>query len=149
MEDKIFANAELVRTIARGKLDVVVQYDEDGVRWLDAYIEGQRQRGDEEVKRRLPSTLGSFLGECIRHTYGGQWIQDPQHGWMVRINEKLSVFPFDKVAKQLANGEGDSALGLFTAIASLLAGAPPRVKTVAAEAPRRPWWKFWKALKVL
>ena len=43
---------ELVRTIAREKLNVEVQFDEGGVRWLDAYINSQRQQADEGLKQR-------------------------------------------------------------------------------------------------
>lgn len=137
MESQIRANAELVRKIARDSLDVDVEYDEAGVRWLDGYINRQRENGEEDVKNRLPSTLGSFLGECIRATYGGQWIEDPGMGWAVKISEALTVAPFNKVRKQLSNAEGDSVLAFFKTIPALLHGKP---KPDAA--PKRPWWKF-------
>jgi hypothetical protein len=137
MESHIRSNAELVRSVARDTLGVSVDYDEAGVRWLDQYIDGQRQAASQELKERLPSTLGSYLGECVRLTYGGEWVQDPEQGWSVKINEKLSVYPFNKVRKQLANAEGESVLGFFTAIAALRDGRPAPV------APRRPWWRFW------
>jgi len=124
MESQIRSNAELVRSIAREKLDVEVDYDEAGVRWLDQYINGQREAATQELKDRLPSTLGSYLGECIRLTYGGQWVQDPEFGWAVKINEKLSVFPFSKVRKQLASPDGESVLGFFKTIPALLGGRP-------------------------
>jgi len=144
MEHHILANADLVRSIARDSLHVLVEYDETGVRWLETYIDGQRQSASEEVKSNLPSALGSFLGECIRHTFGGQWVQVPEQGWMIKINDRLSVFPFNKVEKQLANEDGESVLGLFTAIPSLLAGIPTD-QSVLAPTPEkaRPWWKFW------
>jgi len=137
MESHIRSNAELVRSVAREELGVSVDYDEAGVRWLDQYIDGQREAASQELKERLPSTLGSSLGECVRLTYGGQWVQDPEQGWSVKINEKLSVYPFNKVRKQLANAHGESVLPFFTAIAALLDGRPAPV------APRRPWWRFW------
>jgi hypothetical protein len=146
MEDKIIANAELVRRVAREQLDVLLQYDVDGVQWLDGYINRQRQHGNEAVIRTLPSTLGAFLGECIRHVYGGRWVEDSERRWMVKVNEKLSVYPFSKVEKQLLNGEGDSVFGLFTAIQALLHDAsvgeavtPSCTKAVE----KRHWWKFW------
>ena len=139
MEAQIRANAELVRTVARESLDVDVEYDEAGVRWLDGYIDRQREGNDDQsVKDRLPSRLGSFLGECVRATYGGQWIEDPEMGWAVKINETLTVSPFNKVRKQLANAEGDSVLAFFKAIPALLQG-----KSKRDAAPKRPWWKFW------
>src|SRR2546430_7324552 len=74
MESKIRANAELLRTVARENLGVDAEYDEAGVRWLDQYINGQREAATPEVKERLPNTLGAYLGECIRLTHGGDWI---------------------------------------------------------------------------
>jgi hypothetical protein len=144
MRANIIANAELVRKTARDQLGVEVGFDAAGVRWLDGFINRQRLTLTEAVKAKVPNTLGSFLGECIRHTYGGEW-QQHDAGWVVKINERLSVFPFNKVQKQLANEDGDSVLGLFTAIPSLLAGVP-QVKPATARTSqerKHPWWKFW------
>jgi hypothetical protein len=136
MEAQIRSNAELVRSVAKKSLGVDAGYDEDGVRWLDQYIEGQRDAATEELKDRLPNTLGAYLGECIRNTYGGEWIQD-EMGWGLRINEKLTVYPFSKVSKQLSNPEGDSVLALFMTIPALL----QRTSKPTAAA-KKPWWKF-------
>ena len=124
MESQIQANAELVRRVARDSLGVAIDYDEAGVRRLDQYINGQRKAASQELKERLPSTLGSYLGECIRLTYGGQWVQDLEIGWAVKIDETLSVYPFSKVRKQLANPEGNSVLSFFSAIPALMKGVP-------------------------
>jgi len=136
MEEQIRSNAELVRTVARESLGVDARFDEDGVRWLDQYIDGQRENAAPEVKDQLPNTLGAFLGECIRQTFGGQWIQD-EMGWAVRLNEKLTLYPFNKVKKQLANPEGDSVLSLFTTIPALL-----QRTSKSTAAAKKPWWKF-------
>lgn len=146
MENHILANAELVRKVAHEQLGTPVQYDEAGVRWLDGYIDVLRGSASEETKAKLPSTLGSFLGECIRQTHNGRWVQDPEHGWMVKINESVSVYPFNKVGKQLANEDGDSVLGLFTAIAPMLLHVASTQKAGAgtdAKTGSQPWWKFW------
>jgi hypothetical protein len=136
MESQIRSNAELVRTVAQESLGVDAGYDEDGVRWLDQYINGQRESATQELKDRLPNTLGAYLGECIRNTYGGEWVQD-EMGWGMRINEKLTVYPFSKVRKQLSNPEGDSVLALFMTIPALL----QRTSKPTAVA-KKPWWKF-------
>jgi hypothetical protein len=144
MESQIRANAELVRTVARESLDTQIEYDEAGVRWLDQYIDNQREAGEPDVKERLPSTLGSYLGECIRLTYGGRWLWNEEGGWAVRINEKLSVYPFNKVRKQLGSAEGESVLSFFKTIPALLQGIPRRPGTRGeTAASKRPWWKFW------
>jgi hypothetical protein len=113
MEDHIRENAEIVRRAAMENMNAEVAYDHEGVRWLDGYIDRLRSSATEDVKAKLPNTLGSYLGECIRRTYGGRWIQHPEYGWSVWFNDDFSVFPFNKVQKQLANSEGDSVLGLF------------------------------------
>jgi len=145
MENLILANAELVRKVAHEQLGAPVQYDEDAVRWLDGYIDVLRDSASEEVKAKLPNTLGSFLGECIRQAYGGQWVKDPEDGWMVRITEDLSAHPFNKVAKHLASEDGESVLGFFTAIPPLLLFASNQKEGAGAigKTGHRPWWKFW------
>jgi hypothetical protein len=121
MEQQILANAELVRTVARELLAIAVGFEEAGVRWLDRYIDGLRAGANESTKEKLPSTLGSYLGECIRRSFGGTWIEDKEYGWAVKINQQVTVLPFSKVRKQLSsNAEGESVLGLYTSISALL-----------------------------
>lgn len=114
-----------------------------GVRWLDEYINRQRDAAAPNVKERLPSTLGTFRGECVRQSFGGEWLQDPEVGWAVRINEKLTVYPFNKVRKQLSNAEGDSVLSFFSTIPALMQGKPTRPCQPREDASKRPWWKVW------
>jgi hypothetical protein len=150
MEDRIKANAELVRRVALENMNVEVSYDLDGVRWLEGFINKQRSEATDEVKRKLSSTLGAYLGECIRQTYGGDWVQDPERGWSVRI-EGINVFPFNKVQKQLAAGEddGESVMGLFTAVAAILANSgkpaalPRDLPSEDIPSSKKTWWKFW------
>jgi len=144
MKEKILANAELVRSVAQEELDIDASYDEAGVRWLDQYIERQRDAASESTKERLPNTLGAYLGECIRQSFGGEWIEDQEGGWAVQITPRLSVFPFNKVRKQLAQAQGDSVLGLYTSIPALLRrpDAAPQASAAAASG-QRPWWKLW------
>ena len=135
MEDKLLANAELVRTVAKEQLGVDVACDEAGVRWLDGYINRQHESASDELKDQLVNTLGSFLGECIRHTYGGQWASDPQSGsWCIQFSAGNAAYPFSKVRKQLQNGADDSVLPFFTAMPALF----PTAKSAS-----KPWWKFW------
>ena len=58
-------------------------------------------------------------------------------GWGVRMNEKLTVYPFSKVSKQLSNPEGDSVLALFMTIPALL-----QRTSKSTAAAKKPWWKF-------
>src|SRR5689334_20506286 len=122
MREKILANAELVRTVVHEQLGIEVGFDQAGVRWLDGYIEGQRDAASASTKERLPGTLGSYLGECIRQSFGGDWVEDQEQGWAVQVTPRLTVYPFNKVRKQLANAQGDSVLGLYTSLPALLKG---------------------------
>ena len=102
MQKKIFANAELVRQVAKDQLAVTVNYDEAGVRWLNQFIDGQRAGASEAVRDNLVHTLGSFLGECIRQTHGGQWAAAPDSAfWLIRFSDGTSAYPFNLVRKQL------------------------------------------------
>jgi hypothetical protein len=115
MEERLRANARLVFSIATEKLGVAIGYDETGVRWLDGYIQRQHQSGNAADHAGLISTLGSFLGECIIHSFGGSWALVDE-SWGVRFDSENVVFPFAKVAKQLDRGSEDSVLSFFSII---------------------------------
>src|SRR5437773_5184459 len=70
----IRANAELVIAMAN-KRGHEVGYDEEGVRWLDGFIQRQHEQGDRGHFDGLISTLGSYLGECMVHAIGGESAQ--------------------------------------------------------------------------
>lgn len=143
MEAAIRTNAELFRRVAMEHMSVDLNYDLEGVRWLDGFIDRQRDGASDNSKAKLPNTAGSYLGECIRRTFGGKWVQHPEYGWSVQITDSLSAYPFNKVHKQLVNPEGDSVLGLFTAIGPLMSAQKRETKKKAVIAQERPWWKFW------
>jgi hypothetical protein len=111
----IRANAAMVVAIARDQLGQELSFDEQAVRWLDGYIQRQHEAGDPTSRDGLVNTLGSFLGECIIRSFGGEWAY-VDGSWCVRFDAKNAVFPFAKVAKQLENGSADSVLSFFTII---------------------------------
>lgn len=173
LESHIRANAELVRLVAREQLHTQVGYDADGVRWLEGYIDRQRASARPELRQSLPSTLGAYLGECIRQVHGGQWFEDTDSGeWGIWIANRTTVYPFAKVRAQLAGAAGESVLALFVTIGSLpvqapsvavsdaddageTGGAADHVVEAAPEATAaealssaagpaaRSWWRFW------
>jgi len=118
----IRANAELViRTFAK-ETEFKFGYNEESVKWLDAYIEiiRQSERTDEEFKQ-LVSNLGSFLGETIIKAFGGVWTRD-QRGWAVRWDEFNLAYPFLKVAKQLQVGQTESIYSFYAVTGALRRG---------------------------
>ncbi|MBS0204773.1 MAG: hypothetical protein JSS49_17850 [Planctomycetes bacterium] len=82
---------------------------------LDGFVTRQHEQGDPNNVKGLANTLGSFFGECIVQTYGGEWSED-ENGWCVQFNEKNAVYPFAKTAKHLRNGPEDSVLSMFDTI---------------------------------
>ena len=142
MESSFKANAELVRRTASQNLGVDAGYDEAGVRWLDDFLNQQRQHGAVESKEKLPQTLGSYFGECIIATYSGRWLFDKDlQSWSINFSEGNSVYPFAKVRKQLESGDGESVLSLFTSI-PLVFGLE-RTLLSESKAHKRAWWRFW------
>ena len=115
MVEKIRANAEFVIATAEEQLDEEVGYDEYGVQWLDGYIQRQHEHGDPKIREGLVSTLGSYLGECIIQSFGGEWA-NLDGRWGVRFDARNAAFPFAKVKKHLENGAGDSVLSFFKTI---------------------------------
>lgn len=121
MIDKIKQNAQLVIQIAESQLNTRIGFDCEGVEWLDGYIQRQHEFGNPENHEALANTLGSFFGECIINTYGGDWTHT-EYGWGIGFDNGNAAFPFAKVAKQLENGANDSVLGMFNSIPVLFAG---------------------------
>jgi TPR repeat protein len=104
--------AEKMRDIFQKELQVELDYDEESLRWLDGYIERIRPRHKES--ERVIGSIGSFLGECIIRNLGGQWARYDGMS-CVAFDDRNAAFPYNKVAKQFANGaeKGDSILGFY------------------------------------
>lgn len=104
-------------------------YNRESVQWIEAFIERQRVRPEvkAEGQARMVQVLGSFLGECIIHTFGGEW-REEEGNWGVFFDSSNAVFPFSKVGKQFDNGveSGDSILSFFDAIAVVILKKPER-----------------------
>ena len=115
MIDQIRHNADLVRSVAHDQLSVDVDFDRAAVEWLDGFVNRQHEQGDPNNVNNLVNTLGAFFGECILHTYGGEWFQDDS-GWCVRFDAKNAAYPFAKLKKHLLNGAEDSVLSMFDII---------------------------------
>lgn len=114
MNQDIREQAELFREMARTGLSAVLAYDREGVQWLDGYIFRNRQALKENSK--FQECAGCFFGECLRETYGGEWVSHADYGWGVKYECGVYSFPFNKILKHIANEDGDSILGMFDAI---------------------------------
>ena len=113
--ERIKANATLVVDTFAKNNDVELDYDENSIEWLDGYIERNRENWDEEMSERLSSVLGSFLGECIRRNFGGEWMVT-ENGLGIAFDGGNVAFPFNKIRKHMQNGSDDSIAGFYRTI---------------------------------
>lgn len=111
----IRGNAGLVIQIASEQLGVEVGLDDAGVKWLDGYIQRQREHGNPENHQGLIGTLGSYLGECIISQFGGAWSRI-DGDLCVAFDSANAAYPFGKVAKHLENGIEDSVYSFYLTI---------------------------------
>lgn len=132
-------NAEELRRVAREHMQVEVDYDLAGMRWLDGYIQRQHEKGDPATFHGQMNTLGAFFGECIIRNIGGEWARNEEYETVwVRFDDNNGAFPFNKVKKHLHNGaeEGDSVLGMYESLSVMRkyetqsrAATPPSAST--------------------
>jgi hypothetical protein len=115
---RIRANAALVVSVAAKEVGTSIGYDQVGVEWLNGYIQRQHEQGDPGERNGLVQTLGSYLGECIVHSLGGEWAS-ANGTWAIRFDAGNAAFPFAKVRKHLDRGADDSVLGFYKSVAVL------------------------------
>lgn len=111
------------RSLALSHSKVTLDFDAEGLKWIESTIDLVRRAGDRNQLRTLIPTFGAFFGECLIRKTGGRWIRfDEVLGVQ---NEEGMAFPFNKVMKQFANGRegGDSVLGMYN-VYGLLMPAP-------------------------
>ncbi len=94
-------DAQLVIDVLSEKEEVQLDYSADSVSWLDTYIEQHREELDERDKSLLQEKFGAYLGESIRHNYGGRWVKGSDGNWMVVFNEDHQASPFELIGEHL------------------------------------------------
>lgn len=88
----------------------------ESVAWTEGFIERQRESLEEEAGEGLINVLGSYLGEAIiAAAPEALWDDDDAGRLGLRFANGDMVFPFAKVAKQLAGGlaAGESILSFY------------------------------------
>ena len=118
--EAIRQNAEIIVNQFASQLDVELGYNSDSVKWLDGYIERNRTKIREETRDKLINIFGSFLGECMKKEFDGNWTFS-ENGFGIEFPDKTTAFPFNKVEKQFLNGSGDSIYSFFTATPFIMA----------------------------
>jgi hypothetical protein len=108
-----------VSTAARDS-GVSLRFDRASVAWTDEFIERLRPAIDESLIDGLSVSIGAFLGECIRASYGGEWRRSEEGDWGVYFDDMNAAFPLAKVQKQLKSGREDSVLSFYEVIPVVL-----------------------------
>ena len=94
-------DAQLVIDVLSEKEEVLLDFSADSVSWLDTYIEQHREELDERDKSLLQEKFGAYLGESIRHNYGGRWGKTADGNWMIVFGEDYQAAPFELIAEHL------------------------------------------------
>jgi hypothetical protein len=146
MEEQIRANAEMVVQELRPLSGIDFGYTAESVEWLQGYIERLRTSGEfdnVDVKNKLISVFGSFLGECVVRCHGGAWKLHESGVWCVAFNNEDMSFPFAKVAKQMDYGLEDGIASFFRVMPNIF----NEIAVAAQSTPKKPWWKFGQTKK--
>lgn len=111
---QMLAAAEELRSKIKEQLQLELDYDEVGVRWLDRYIDRARLRPTDDQWRGAIHLIGAFLGECTIRSVGGHWARY-KNMLSIALDRQGLVFPHNKVIKQFKYGKegGDSILGFY------------------------------------
>lgn len=111
--DQFRENAALAVRAVRDSHGFDLTYDAIGVQWVDDHINDLRGRMPFAMLHPYVEVFGSFLGESLIRTYGGDWVERDGE-WGVQINEDVWAAPFTKTFKHFANGPKDSIANLFS-----------------------------------
>jgi len=94
-------DAQLVIEVISEKESVKLDYSAKSVRWLDSYIDRHRGELDAGEKSLLQEKFGAYLGESIRHNYGGRWARTSDGEWTIVFDERHKASPFALIAEHL------------------------------------------------
>jgi hypothetical protein len=130
------------------KNELHINYDSNGVKFIEDFIERQKNNFSKDEQKGLVNSLGSFLGQAIINNYGGQWQLDNELQIIcVAFDEKNKVYPFSKTSKQFDNGLEDSVYSFFTMIPIIYNLDKKEDQTKSGlksdKENNKPWWKIW------
>jgi hypothetical protein len=126
-------------------------YNAQSVAYLDTFLDrqGESLRASDQSTDRIVSLLGSFLGEAIIASYGGNW-QQSEAGIAIVLESGAQVHfvnPFHKILKRLTNGQEENLHAYFArflpqVLSQPEAGDPPP-NSPPGGGPKKPWWKIF------
>jgi hypothetical protein len=100
-------------------MGVDLSFNEESILKLDDLIQ---QAWPEQPPVELGNVVllfGSFLGEAIIETLGGNWVET-ENGWGIKVGD-ATMMVFTKVKKRLLNGEEDSISYYYQSFKGMLA----------------------------
>lgn len=101
-------------------------FDAAAVQRLSDFIEEQRATLPAVSRQGVITALGGFFGECIVHTYQGEWATGPDGTTGVGLHNKLFINPFYRVEQHLSRGETEAVVTFFQQIPDRLAAVSVR-----------------------
>jgi len=93
-------DANLVIAVLQEQEKVQLDYSLQSISWLDGYIEQHREDLDAQDKSVLEEKFGAYLGESIRHNYGGRWLRVDGE-WRIAFDAEHDAQPFALIAAHL------------------------------------------------
>ena len=104
--------------------NIELRYDTESMRKLDAIIDliGKPKRLDT-----IATNMGAFLGEALRHVYGGRWVwEEWSQSWVIqlpKIEGRTPVLrPIGRVWKRFEEGSDKSISYFVEVIDDMLKG---------------------------
>ena len=127
-----------------------LNYDTKSVKFVEEFIERQKNSFDSEQRKGLVNSIGSFIGQCVIKNYGGHWqVDQDTQAVCVALDDKNKIFPFAKTAKQFENGLEDSVYSFYTIIPTVFKIKPlatskenDNSQSTNKPAKSKRWWKF-------
>ncbi|PIU98370.1 hypothetical protein COS61_01745 [Candidatus Wolfebacteria bacterium CG03_land_8_20_14_0_80_40_12] len=94
--------AQIHIDITKKSFGIDLGFDEKSILKLDDLIQ---EAWPDQPPTQIDNVIllfGSFLGEAIKQTLGGEWVQTEQ-GWGIKIGD-ATLMVFTKIKKRLLNG---------------------------------------------
>jgi len=111
--ERLRETAELFVKLARDA-GQALEFDDAGIRWAAWYVDGIRPVEREDQRRVQAALVGSFVGEALIATRGGEWVND-EGEWSLRLGDGTRLYPFRQALTHITDGEDESILSLLAA----------------------------------
>jgi hypothetical protein len=89
---------------------------EQGLQEIEKFLESKSEAEQQEYVLKI----GTYLGECIIESYGGQWIEREPGIWGIKLSDGNLVFPIGKVQKFVNDPKVNSFSSFYGVIPMLL-----------------------------